>query len=639
LNGTFPACQTINLPLPYNPNFTSIWYYSLADFSKFIFGLSNNETFVYTMIKEQFREGTRLKKILETVGELKNDHKKINKLHYDLRGAFESREQIDVPFSINKKQRKEALKQRIEQIGVEIDNDTDVRYQQKVGTYSGGDGVIFPFLFEIMVVETNQISSNLFLTEGINGSPNYYMLQGKYSNTFQWHKNNKRHDASSITQMLGEYGYSMNKQVCKRKAIIVINLISPRIEYDNYGKSIMEFTPFEDAISESVHKVCTNRSSTDVKGNTVRGLLTELLQERLDAVRTDPSLKDTDRWTMSGVFYRLRPKLIDKGMKVNRDSITSDIRMVCEERLLDENGEHKKYTRDELGIIAADRAQLYFDGQWYNVGIDEIEELSKKGADVLIIEKEGVAEVLSNFADELGIALLNTRGFVVEYAEILSNKSAENGANVAILTDFDIDGLKIARTLPNTYRIGIDFNTLEYFGLEKRDVEEAYAVDDKKEKSKKHAESTYLMLKAKGSALGQDAGIFKESIEYARRMRIEIDSVLMQVGNEEFWDFLVDKLDEKFPTRNYNRSVQVPESVTPDVVDEFIQRLQNKIKMLLKPEYENERVKLENFEGMLNDGIEQKKEEIIRRFKDIVSKDENLKVTLEKIQKLNDEIE
>jgi hypothetical protein len=147
------------------------------------------------------------------------------------------------------------------------------------------------------------------------------------------------------------------------------------------------------------------------------------------------------------------------------------------------------------------------------------------------------------------------------------------------------------------------------------------------------------MLKAKGSALGQDAGIFKESIEYARRMRIEIDSVLMQVGNEEFWDFLVDKLDEKFPTRNYNRSVQVPESVTPDVVDEFIQHLQNKIKMLLKPEYDNEKVKLENFEGMLNDGIEQKKEEIIRRFKDIVSKDENLKVTLEKIQKLNDEIE
>jgi hypothetical protein len=76
------------------------------------------------------------------------------------------------------------------------------------------------------------------------------------------------------------------------------------------------------------------------------------------------------------------------------------------------NGTRKSrpYNRYDLGIIAADRAQLYFDGEWNNVGIDEIEELSKKGSDVLIIEKEGVAEVLSRFADKLGIALLNVRG-------------------------------------------------------------------------------------------------------------------------------------------------------------------------------------------------------------------------------------
>ena len=75
--------------------------------------------------------------------------------------------------------------------------------------------------------------------------------------------------------------------------------------------------------------------------------------------------------------------------------------------------------------MPADRAQLYFDGKWNNVGIDEIEELSKKGSDVLIIEKEGVPEVLSRFADKLGIALLNVRGFVVEYAEMLSQLQKE----------------------------------------------------------------------------------------------------------------------------------------------------------------------------------------------------------------------
>ena len=81
---------------------------------------------------------------------------------------------------------------------------------------------------------------------------------------------------------------------------------------------------------------------------------------------------------MSSVFYRLRPILIAKGMKVNREDITGSIRMVCEENLVDESGDHRPYNRYDLGIIPADMAQLYFDGEWNNVGIDEIEGYQKK---------------------------------------------------------------------------------------------------------------------------------------------------------------------------------------------------------------------------------------------------------------------
>jgi hypothetical protein len=38
------------------------------------------------------------------------------------------------------------------------------------------------------------------------------------------------------------------------------------------------------------------------------------------------------------------------------------------------------------------------------------------------------------------------------------------------------------------------------------------------------------------------------------RKRIEIDIVLAKVGNGEFWDFVIHKLTERFPTRNYNRA-------------------------------------------------------------------------------------
>ena len=93
---------------------------------------------------------------------------------------------------------------------------------------------------------------------------------------------------------------------------------------------------------------------------------------------------------------------------------------------------------------------------------------------MVIVEKEGVVKQLSPFADEKGIALLNTRGFLTEYASILSEQSRKNGCNIAILTDFDASGLLIARSVPDVYRIGIDFDTLDYFGLNPGTVEEEY---------------------------------------------------------------------------------------------------------------------------------------------------------------------
>ncbi|MGC1929372.1 MAG: hypothetical protein WA667_10395 [Candidatus Nitrosopolaris sp.] len=69
-------------------------------------------------------------------------------------------------------------------------------------------------------------------------------------------------------------------------------------------------------------------------------------------IEENPNLKHTDRWTQSTVYYRLRPILIAKCINVSRRYVTSQMRKVCEEKL------GKK--REELVIIAADMAQLYF---------------------------------------------------------------------------------------------------------------------------------------------------------------------------------------------------------------------------------------------------------------------------------------
>lgn len=262
---------------------------------------------------------------------------------------------------------------------------------------------------------------------------------------------------------------------------------------------------------------------------------------------------------MSDVFYATRKKLIEYGYtndEINRNYITSLIKSTCEEDL------HVK--REEIGIIAADRAQLYFKKQWMDVGLEEIKELVKYGTDMLIIEKEGVVEQLKSFADEYGIALLNTRGFLTEYADILQDKAEKEGCNIAILTDFDASGLVMACKVHNAYRIGIDFDTLDYFELDIENVEEKY------EAPTKHLDA----LKEDGEYYGEYS---KEMIHYVEDKRIEINSVIAELDdNARFWDWIIEKLREHFPTRNYNRSVDIPDYVVPRELQAFNDKVKEK---------------------------------------------------------------
>lgn len=228
------------------------------------------------------------------------------------------------------------------------------------------------------------------------------------------------------------------------------------------------------------------------------------------------------------------------------------------------------YKRHELGIIAAERAQLYFDGQVLGVSFNQLEELMKKGTDLLVIEKEGIADVLMDFANRWGIAILNTRGFLTEYAEELSELAENEGCNIAILTDWDSSGLVISSKLPNAYRIGIDPKTLEKFGLRMEDVEEN--VQQKKEDDN-HLKNL-KKLSQQQIPLPYSREEWNQMTKYLEgRKRIEIDSVFAEVGSEVFWDFVFKELDKIFSERDYNRAIKVPEYVFPTIFDQFKEKV------------------------------------------------------------------
>ncbi len=121
-----------------------------------------------------------------------------------------------------------------------------------------------------------------------------------------------------------------------------------------------------------------------------------------------------------------------------REDVTSKISTICENDL---EGHPK---REQLGIFASPRAAMYVDGSWHNVDIDKLPSLAKKGTDVVFMEKRGVLEIVKYIGDIYGLAFVNTQGHFAEYPKDLIREIIENGGNVAILTDFDCAGIHIA---------------------------------------------------------------------------------------------------------------------------------------------------------------------------------------------------
>ena len=57
---------------------------------------------------------------------------------------------------------------------------------------------------------------------------------------------------------------------------------------------------------------------------------------------------------------------------------------------------------------------MYYMGNHYPVNIDNFRDLAQNGVSIIIIEKEGIADLLYPFADKCGVALVHTQGRFTE---------------------------------------------------------------------------------------------------------------------------------------------------------------------------------------------------------------------------------
>jgi hypothetical protein len=245
----------------------------------------------------------------------------------------------------------------------------------------------------------------------------------------------------------------------------------------------------------------------------------EFLQTREQEVKDNPNIKITGTMNLDDIWYYLRKyEFIPNKIEITDDtrkSVKSYIQEICDLLGL---------RRNNLGIIAQAFGTLYFRGTQWDLTIDELDGLQYLGAYVVIIEKEGIVESLKPFADKYGVALLSSHGFLTENAADLSNLIRDVKGNVAILTDYDVSGLLIALNIHGIHRIGVDKETLRYFGYN-TDLASLEEFDEEYIAEKSHWNAVIKNAKNKSSLPSVYKKLLSQNnLEYLRTRRIEINS-------------------------------------------------------------------------------------------------------------------
>jgi len=345
-----------------------------------------------------------------------------------------------------------------------------------------------------------------------------------------------------------------------------------------------------------------------------------------------------EQTTQNSFYYYLRTIFLKNGINPAyegpnfRKSVTNQIDDICR---------GWGTTREDLLIIADARATLYYNNQRYHVSLKNIEEnqLYLRGTDVIIIEKAALCNLLAPLATKAGIALIDTKGYVVEYAKKLSDLAIKYDGHVAMITDWDSDGLLMSLRVyddisKEIYRIGIDWETREE--LEKMYPELSGELELVKLQEEYKPGYSYTKLKKLPFYGEEERRIYYKNLWRLEQFRIEIDSVQRVVGYQKLWAFILKKLEERFPERNYNRAIHLG-TILPDTYLQLGNMLTEKMKPELDILKQEIRESLEDFKGFL-DNVSDNEEALKLYLKQEMNNSSNLADILNKIKELTNEL-
>lgn len=582
----------------------SAWYFKRSEFKEFISAINDKSVTIEETAFRDFREFPILSKEIrkKTVQEIAASPQLIQQLYEELRDTSKMAPPTKFKLPYKKAVRELGLKQSLAQV---YDIDLD-RAKAKIvtGCYDGDD-IVFSYAIEAAIAPRKDWKyryrpGDLEFIGYINDSPaidggEKYFSDGSY--TWKDTKSCEPKTATSAREILQKCGFGDDLYKSKRRipSVFLINLLTPLPEWlGAAGKTHINLKPYAKDIAETISYLayhmptCHGQGFAQISYPTGGGrdesqialeYLRDFLKKRKAAVEANPYLKIIDRITQSGVWYRIRPEMKRNGFEPH-ESWTQTRRYLQRQisDVIDELWPNEHLTREDLGIVASSKGVVLYDGEAWPINGETVDALAEKGVAIIVIEKEGIADVLAPYAQKYGIALAHTGGRFTNAIKKLIERAKEAGSVVRTLTDYDAVGIDIAAaTITHTIRIGIDKDIVGwlrkhgYPQLQAEEVEEEYTPS-----------GTTIKIKD----------------EYLKTRRIELDSILEKVGGAKLWEYIMYRLQlPQFNTRfNLTKIIGMPttEMLRPQPVKDVLQRVDNYINKITENRWTQILTKLES---------------------------------------------
>ena len=313
----------------------SVWRSKFSGFRDYINGIPDKSIRIQDAL-EVYREARVLpgKYYQLTVQDIAYKDKQTVELFDSLRNGMQP-ESLNLPFKT-----KDREAELIEQLAaytkgrIDINNaHAKVALQQYRPAKITRNERIFYYWVEAAIAPLTELSSTddagkLDFIGCVNGTPSLEGGRSYFENaTYSWvNKHGDYMTAFSFSGLLQKCGFSTNINFSQRRkaSILLLNLQTPCADWlGSAGKTSIEVTPYEELIAQTVSKLIYKIPSLHGQhvgtvydtglGGEYKPFLIEFLKQRKHDIDANPSLRETDRLTQSGVWYRVRPIMIKEG--------------------------------------------------------------------------------------------------------------------------------------------------------------------------------------------------------------------------------------------------------------------------------------------------------------------------------------